>query len=53
MSRLFAALLVLFVLWYGSSGSGFVVSYPPETLSDAYRMAGDRASVINHPWAPN
>jgi hypothetical protein len=52
MSRLFVALLVLLVFWYASRGSGFVVSYPPETLSDAYRMAGDRASVINHPWAP-
>jgi hypothetical protein len=52
MSRLFTAGLVLLVLWYASRSSGFAVSYPPEDLSDRYRMAGDRASVIPHPWAP-
>jgi hypothetical protein len=52
MSRLFTALLVLLVLWYASRSSSFTVTYPPEDLSDRYRMAGDAASVINHPWAP-
>jgi hypothetical protein len=53
MSRLFVALVVLLVFWYASRGSGFAVSYPPEDLSDRYRLAGDRASVIPHPWAPS
>jgi Trk-type K+ transport system membrane component len=52
--RIIVIVLVLFlVYWTLMSKSGYVVSYPPEDMSDRYRWAGDAMSVIQHPWAPN
>jgi len=45
-------LVLLLVYWTLMRKSNFVVSYPPEDMTDRYRWAGDAASVINHPWAP-
>jgi len=48
------ALVVLLVYWSLMSKSGYkVVSYPPEQMEDRFRWAGDAATVIQHPWAPN
>jgi hypothetical protein len=51
----FVAIVIVLLLayWTLSSKSGYVVSYPPEDMTDRYRWAGDAASVQQHPWAPN